>query len=427
MMIKNKFACFCSLIVAVSCFNLGFADTNPTSITAPPPSQVSTLTLPSNTNRLPIVPSSPDTDAKAYILIDANSGKVLAQKNADQTRPPASLTKMMTLYLTLQAMHSGQIQPTTQVPISQKAWRMGGSKMFVKVNSHVPVDDLIRGVIVDSGNDACVALAEYLGGSENAFVGLMNQEAQALGMTSTHFTDSTGLPNPDHYTTAKDMAILTRALIQRFPEYYAYFSQKSLTYSGIKQYNRNRLLWRNNLNVDGLKTGHTDAAGFCLVSSAKNDDQRLIAVVMGAPSDNARTQDSAALLTYGMRFFETHQLYDAQTAIGHVRVYKGEQKTVNIGLANPAYVTILKGQYDKLSANMVLDQGITAPVTKGQVLGQLQIALGDHNIDNYPLLALEADPVGNIWRRFTDSIIRYFHKLFGKKATQPTPMPVGQS
>ncbi len=362
----------------------------------------------------PMLPAPPPIQAKAYVLIDANSDDVIAQKNPDQHFPPASLTKMMTLYLLFQALHHGQIQKESLIPISVKAWRMGGSKMFVKEGTNVSADELIRGIIVDSGNDASVAVAEYLGGSEDAFVSLMNQQAKALGMTNTHFTDSHGMPDVDHYSSAHDMALLARALITHFPEYYDYFSQKSMTYSGIKQYNRNRLLWQTHLGADGLKTGHTEEAGFCLVSSAKQGDQRLIAVIMGTPSDNARTQNSAALLNYGFRFFETHKLYDANTPISRTRVWQGKNKQVTLGISQPVFVTIPRGQYSKLTASMTLEHTVKAPITQGQPLGELQLSLGKQQIASYPVLALQTIPRGNLWRRMLDSVGLHWHNWFGK-------------
>ncbi|MCD6055940.1 MAG: dacA [Gammaproteobacteria bacterium] len=396
------------------CLNCAFAA--PDTVNAKP--GVLTLSTPAavaQPTTLPLVPAPPSVDAKSYLLMDANSGNIIAEKNADEPMPPASLTKIMTLYLAFHALQQGQMQLNSQIPISVAAWQMGGSKMFVKEGTEVSAEELLRGIIIDSGNDACVAMAEYLGGNEANFANLMNQEAQILSLTKTHFTDSTGMPHPDHYTTARDMATLARALIVQFPQYYPYFSEKSLTYSGIKQYNRNRLLWRANINADGIKTGHTEEAGYCLVGSAKQDDQRLIVVVMGTPSDNARTEATAALLTYGFRFFETHKLYEANAAISKTRVWKGKNKEITLGFAQPVYATIPRGQYAKLKATMDLNQTIKAPVSKGQPVGTLKVFLGDQQIGNYPVLALEDNPKGSLWRRMADSVRLSVHHLFGSK------------
>ena len=301
---------------------------DPNSIAQTPVAQSSATP---STNPQPLLVATPPTiNAKAYVLMDANSGQILAQKNMDQKQPPASLTKMMTLYVISHALQNGTIKLDDQVPVSEKAWRMSGSKMFIKVGTTVSVEDLIQGIIVDSGNDACVALAEYIGGSEQGFADMMNAETKALGMQNTHFLNSTGLPEgenfqTDHYSTAHDLAILGYALIRDFPEYYPWYKQKWFTYNKIKQPNRNRLLWRYP-NADGLKTGHTDEAGFCLVSSAQSDNMRLIAVVLGAPTDEARATDSIHLLDYGFRFFTTHVIYKANTPIANVRVWNGKKQ-----------------------------------------------------------------------------------------------------
>ena len=286
---------------------------------------------PSITNKPLVTPAAPALNAKAYILIDVNSGKIIAEKNSEERLPPASLTKMMTLYVVSNALHHEQIHLNDSVRVSREAWKIGGSRMFIKEGQQVSVEDLLKGIIVDSGNDACVAMAEHIGGTENAFTDIMNQQAQNLGMTNSHFTDSTGLPDSNLYTTAKDLAILGRALVTDFPQYYSWYKQKWFTYNGIRQPNRNRLLWRDN-QVDGLKTGHTAEAGFCLVSSAKRDNMRLLAVVLGEPNDSSRADDSEKLLNYGFRFFETHQLYKSGQSITEMPLYKGAVDKVTVAL-----------------------------------------------------------------------------------------------
>jgi serine-type D-Ala-D-Ala carboxypeptidase (penicillin-binding protein 5/6) len=357
------------------------------------------------------VPEAPKIDAKAYILIDAHSGKILAENNADKRRPPASLTKMMTLYVVSNAIKEGRIKLTDKVRISKKAWRTGGSKMFVRIGQLVSVHNLIRGIIVDSGNDACVALAEYVAGTENSFADLMNQQAKALGMNSSHFTDSTGLPHPNHYVTARDLAVLARALIRHFPEDYKWYKEKWFTFNGIKQPNRNRLLWRDRY-VDGIKTGHTQAAGYCLVTSAKKKSMRLIGVVMGAPSDEMRAEDSQRLLTYGFRFFQTEKLYDAGQVLKKTRIWEGKRKYLNVGLMDTLYITFPRGLYNQLKAKLIIKPELDAPIKAGQVVGQLKITLNNEVIADKPVVALQANPRGNIIRRFSDYFSWRFHRWF---------------
>ncbi len=361
-----------------------------------------------------IVPPAPTIDAKAYILIDAGNGKILGANNPDVRLPPASLTKLMTLYLTFNALANGQIHLDDKVPVSKKAWQTGGSRMFIKPSDEVTVRELIQGIIVDSGNDACVAMAEFIGGSEDAFTDLMNQQAARLGMNNTHFTDCNGLPHPEHYSSARDMAILARAIITQFPEDYKGFAQKELTYAGITQQNRNRLLWRYP-NTDGLKTGHTDEAGFCLVSSAKLGNSRFIAAVFGAPSDNSRAEDSQALLTYAARFYESKKLYSANQTLGQVRVWKGRDKIVNVGVSSDTYLTLPAGHSDKISTQTMLPSKVNAPVRKGQVLGKVIVLLDNKPLAEYPLVALKDDPVGGWWTRMIDDISGTVHGWWSKK------------
>lgn len=371
------------------------------------------IPIPTQPQQPTFTPSAPNLDATGYILMDGTSGKILAEKQSNNRMPPASLTKLMSLYIISAAIKSGQIHLDDKVRISEKAWKTEGSRMFVKVGDEVPVRDLLQGVIVASGNDATVALAEYVAGTEEAFVALMNQQAKLLGMNGSHFIDSTGLPNPQHYSTAHDLATLTRAYIINFPEDYSYYSEKWFAYKGIRQPNRNRLLWRFQY-ADGLKTGHTDEAGYCLVGSAKKDGMRLISVVLGEPNDNARTEDSIRLLTYGFRFFETHKLYDASMPLLHARVWQGEQSDVSLGITQDMYVTVPTGQYKKLQATISLNNPLKAPIIKGNAYGTLNINLNGQVIASEPLIALQNNARGGFLRRATDTVKFNFHKYFSK-------------
>ena len=358
-----------------------------------------------------VTPSAPTLNAKAYILIDVDSGKIIAEKNSDDKLPPASLTKMMTLYVISHALHQEQIHMNDLVHISQEAWKIGGSRMFVKAGDDVTVEDLLKGIIVDSGNDACVAMAEHVGGSEMGFTELMNQQAQALGMRNSHFTDSTGLPDPNLYTTAKDLAILGRALINDFPDYYGWYKQKWFTYNGIRQPNRNRLLWRNT-QVDGVKTGHTNDAGFCLVASAKRDNMRLLSVVLGAPNDTIRADDSERLLNYGFRFFETHPLYKAGTEILSVPIYKGSVSNLSLGLITDQAITIPAGQYKHLSITTHVPTRLEAPIEKNTPVGELKVQFDNQIIETYPLYALQTVVEGGLYTRIKDNVRLLFSGWF---------------
>lgn len=358
-------------------------------------------------------PTPPNLDVKGYVLMDAYSGRVLAEKNADTRMAPASLTKLMTMYVISHALKSGTIHLDDKVRISTKAWQTGGSRMFVKVNDEVPVSQLLKGIVVASGNDASVAMAEYVAGSEDSFAGMMNTEAHALNMNNSHFVDSNGLPNPNHYSTPRDLALLAQAIIKHFPEDYKLYSEKWFVYNNIRQPNRNRLLWRFQY-ADGLKTGHTDDAGYCLVGSALKDGTRLVSVVMGAPNDNVRTEASIQLLTYGFRFFETHKLYNAGAALTQARVWRGEKKEIPLGLAEDLVVTMPNGQYKNVQANIQLNDSIKAPIVKGQQYGTINIVLNNQVLVSKPLIALANDEKGGMWRNMTDSIHFGFHKLFTK-------------
>jgi len=371
------------------------------------------IPVPTQPQQATFMPSAPNIDANGYILMDANSGRVLAQKNADVRMPPASLTKLMSLYVISGALKSGQIRLDDKVHISTKAWKTEGSRMFVKVDTDVPVKDLLQGIIVASGNDATVALAEYIAGTEESFTSLMNQQAKLLGMNSSHFTDSTGLPNPDHYSTPHDFALLTQAYIKNFPEDYHFYSEKWFTYNNIRQPNRNRLLWRYQY-ADGLKTGHTNDAGYCLIGSAKKDGMRLISVVMGAPSDSARTEDSIRLLTYGFRFYETHKLYNAAAPLIQAQVREGEKSQVPLGLSEDMYVTLPTGQYKRLQAALSLNTPLKAPIVKGQQYGTVNVSLNNQIIASKPLIALDNNAQGGFLRRATDTVKFTIGKYFSK-------------
>ncbi len=354
-------------------------------------------------------PSAPTIDAAAYILQDYHTGKVLAENNADAKLAPASLTKIMTVYVVFTELSNGHLHLEDMVTISEKAWKTSGSRMFVELGNQIKVEDLLKGVIIQSGNDASVALAEHVGGNEETFAEMMNQHAIRLGMANSHFKNSDGLPVEDHYTTARDLAILTTALIKEFPDYYRWFSQKEFTFNKITQQNRNKLLSRDE-SVDGVKTGFTDDAGYCLVASALREDMRLISVVMGAKSANARANENQTLLNYGFRFYESHRLYQGKTALNEARVWKGASKTISLGLAEDIYVTIPRRQYKDLKAVINVDKKITAPVADGAKLGSVKVTLKDEVVINKDLVALKAVDQGNIFQRLSDSVMMMMEK-----------------
>lgn len=350
-----------------------------------------------------LIPATPKIKAKGYLLIDFNSGRVLAEKKSDQRLEPASITKILSSYVIANELANGNISREDEVRISEKAWRMQGSRMFIEVGKKVSVEDLLKGMIIQSGNDATVALAEHVAGSEDAFVSLMNQHAAELGMLDSHFVNSTGLPHKNHYTTPRDIAKLAIALIRDYPEHYKAYSQKKFVFNSITQYNRNRLLWRNKF-VDGIKTGHTESAGYCLVASALRDGMRLISVVLGTRSDEARNNESQKLLTYGFRFFETHKLYKANESLTTARVWKGAQEELSLGLTEDLYLTIPKGQYKKLVANMNLEARITAPIKQGQSFGTVNVSLGDEQYATRKLVALSAIESGGLFSNLIDEV-----------------------
>lgn len=350
-----------------------------------------------------IVPAAPDVNATAYLVMDYNSGRILAEKDIDKRVEPASLTKMMTTYVVTEELDAGNISLSDMVKVSEKAWRMEGSRMFIEVNKEVSVEDLLKGVIIQSGNDASVALAEHIAGSEEVFASVMNQYAAKLGMTSTNFTNSTGLPDENMYTTARDLATLAVAKIRDHADIYAWHALKEFTYNGITQPNRNLLLWRDE-SVDGIKTGHTDAAGYCLVVSAERDGMRLISVVMGSDGMESRARASAALLGYAFRFFETQKLYSSNEIIDSARVWKGEARTLNLGVNEDVWVTAPRGQFRNIKPVIELEPMITAPVLKNSGLGKVKIMLGDEVIADRPLVALESIDQGGLVDRLMDEI-----------------------
>lgn len=359
-----------------------------------------------------IVPRAPELDASAYILMDADSGKVLVEHNSDQKLPPASITKMLTSYIAVHEMKMGKATDETPVPISVNAWKMQGSKMFVREGTEVPMIDLLRGIIIQSGNDASIAVAEYLAGSEDAFADWMNMYAERLGMTNSHFANATGWPADDHYSTARDIATLAVHIVNDHPQYYSLYSEKYFEYNGINQPNRNRLLWRDPA-VDGLKTGHTEEAGFCLAASAKRDDMRLVAVVMGTRSDAARAQETQKLLAYGFRYFETHKLRSAADVLGQHRVWLGTSNKVDVGLANDLTITIPRGMQGELTLDMELEEYPLAPITVGQEIGKLVIHKDGEMLEERPLVAKSAVEASSFIGRLIGHVQLFIAKLLG--------------
>jgi len=359
------------------------------------------------------VPPPPDVDGQAWVLMDYATGQILASKNLDERVEPASITKIMTDYVVSAEVANGKVHMDDQVFISENAWRGGGagtdgSTSFLKVNSKVPLKDLLYGLIIQSGNDAAIALAEHAAGSEQAFAGLMNAYAKQLGMVNTHFSNASGYPVADHYTTAHDIALLSRALIHDFPEDYAISAIKEFQWNGITQHNRNTLLWRDP-SVDGIKTGHTAAAGYCLAASAKQGDARMIAIVMHASSEKARADSALALLNYGFRFYETHKLYDASKPLASPKLWKGADNQLPIGVTENVLVTVKRGDYDKLKASMDIPATLIAPFKKGQQVGTLRVTLDGQPVETLPLVALADAPEGGFFARLWDSLMLWFH------------------
>jgi len=357
-------------------------------------------------------PPPPAIDAKSWVLMDYATGQILVGTNEDQRVAPASITKVMTSYVVSAELKQGKIHLEDDVTISERAWRSGGagtdgSTSFLQLDSKVSLKDLLYGMIIQSGNDAAIALAEHTAGSEETFAQLMNQYAARIGMTGTHYVDASGLPNPDHYTTARDVALLSRALIHDYPDEYKIYSVKDFEWNGIKQHNRNTLLWRDS-SVDGIKTGHTSEAGFCLATSAVHGDQRLIAVVMGAPSEKQRADDNQELLSYGFRFFETHKLYPANKALATPELWKGAAPTVALGVANDVLVTMPRGRYGDLKATVDMPARLVAPLAKGAKVGTLKVALDGKTLVETPLVALDDAPEGGFFKRLTDGTWMWF-------------------
>lgn len=358
-----------------------------------------------------IIPAPPQLAASAYILMDAQSGRVIVEHNADETLPPASMTKMMTSYIVSGEIRRGAVSPDDPVEISVKAWKKGGSKMFVREGTRVPVKDLLKGVIIQSGNDASIALAEHIAGSEDAFADVMNQQAELLGMSNTTFKNSTGWPADGHVTTAKDLAILGQALIRDFPDHYKLYSEKYFTYNGINQPNRNKLLFTDK-TVDGIKTGHTEEAGYGLAASAEKQGMRLISVVMGTRSESARAAESQKLLAYGFRYYKTHELYKQGDVVNTAKIWKGADDAIELAVDAPVFLTIPRGSEDKLIATVNVDQVIEAPVTKGQELGNVTIVLDEKELLNIPVVALRDVQSAGFFSRMVDSVRLFFNSFF---------------
>ena len=353
------------------------------------------------------VPAPPLIGATSYFMIDSKTGRELASLKPDTPVPPASLTKLMTAYVVFNAIKDNQVRLDEEVTISEKAWRTPGSRMFIEVGKRVSVQELLLGMIVQSGNDASVALAEYVAGSESVFAELMNQYASSISMHSSHFVNATGLPDDNHYSTARDLSALARAIIEEFPNYYRWYSVREFTFNDIKQPNRNNLLWRDD-SVDGMKTGHTDAAGYCLVASAKRGDMRLISVVLGTSSVKARTNGSQALINYGFRFFETRLLYKAGAEISKARIWKSANEYTSLGVLDDLFITVPRGAYDSLQSVLNIPAILEAPVTQGQPLAEIVISLSGDNLISEPLRALADNPTGSFWQRTKDSVSLWF-------------------
>lgn len=358
-----------------------------------------------------LIPAPPQIAGSSWVLMDPLTGRVIMEHNSSERLPPASLTKMMTAYIVERELDEGRIAMADMVPISVKAWQTGGSRMFVREGTQVTVEDLLKGVIIQSGNDASVALAEFVAGSEGAFVDIMNQQAKLLGMNNTNFENATGLPSPNQYSTAYDLAILAQAIIEDYPENYPLYAVKSFTYNNIRQPNRNSLLWRDD-SVDGLKTGHTEEAGYCLVASAKRDNTRLIATVMGSSSAQVRAQEVQKMLNYGFRYYESARLFRAGQELVESRVWGGKSDQISVGLAEDVYVTIPRGAKDQLESVVDLDSVIKAPIKVGDELGRIQVTLDGETVVDQPVLALTEVPQGGLFKRLWDAIKLFFVQLF---------------
>ncbi len=357
-------------------------------------------------------PAAPSLSAKSYILVDFNSGEVLVESNPDMRVEPASITKIMTSYVVFEELVGGNLKLSDKVNVSETAWRTIGSRMFIEPGMEVTVEQLVKGMVIQSGNDASVALAEHLAGTEEAFASLMNHYAEQLGMTNSRFMNATGLPQEDHYTTARDVALLSVALITDFPEYYRWYSEKEYSFNNIRQHNRNNLLWRDPA-VDGLKTGHTQSAGYSLAASAKRDGMRLISVVMSSGSESSRASESQSLLNYGFRFFETVQLYQAGQELALGKVWKGKDEQVRLGIRDELFVTIPRGRYDDLDARVEMRPELIAPLTKGEEVGRISVRIGDDEIASRSLVTLAAVAEAGFFGRAWDGMSMWVGSLFG--------------
>jgi D-alanyl-D-alanine carboxypeptidase (penicillin-binding protein 5/6) len=355
------------------------------------------------------IPNPPEVDARAYVLLDYTTGQVLAQRNADARMEPASLTKLMTCYVVFHALKAGTLKLDDQVTISEHAWKAEGSRTFVQVGSKIPAEVLIKGMIVQSGNDATIALAERVGGTEGAFVQLMNDYARRLGLTNTHFDDSSGLPSPTHYTSARDMSLLASALLRDFPEYYPWFSLREFVWNNIKQENRNGLLERDP-SVDGMKTGHTDSAGFCLVTSARRQDMRLITVVLGSNSIKAREDASAALVNYGFTFYETVNVKRRGAPVLKPRVYKAAEEFYSVGPASDINIVVPRGQAGSIMTTATVQRRLIAPLSTSTRVGELQVVVNGKPITSVPLFPIADIPEGGLWTRLSDTVLLWFQK-----------------
>jgi D-alanyl-D-alanine carboxypeptidase (penicillin-binding protein 5/6) len=399
-----------ALVAAVAALSFSAAAETPVVIAAKTPAPARAVAPPA----VPPIASqtaggvtAPTVAAASWVLVDTLSGQTLGAANADERRDPASLTKLMTAYVAFGALRSKAITPSQMVQVSQQAWKAEGSRMFVEPRKAVSVDELLHGVIIQSGNDASIAIAEVVAGTEDAFVAKMNQEAARLKLASTHFTNATGLSDPQHYSTAADMARLAAALIRDFPEFYPIYSQKEFRYNNITQANRNRLLWTDPY-VDGVKTGHTDSAGWCLVASAKRGDRRLVSVVLGANSDSARAAESQKLLNWGFQTFDTVSLYQSGKPVTTLRVWKGASRDVNAGFVADRYLTLPKGKADKLALTLESKEPLLAPVLSGQPVGVVKVALEGQQVAEFPMIALEEVPLANLWGRAVDTVKLWF-------------------
>lgn len=353
------------------------------------------------------IPAAPSINASAYLVIEHHSGRVIAEKNSDAPVEPASITKLMTAYVAFDKLREGQIALDDEITVSEKAWRAEGSRMYIEVGKKVRLEDLLRGMIIQSGNDASIAIAEHIAGAENTFAALMNQYAAKLGLTQSQFANSNGLPASGHHMSARDIVTLTQRLIEDFPQHYPLYSEKSYTFNEITQYNRNNLLWRDS-SVDGVKTGFTEAARYCLVSSAKRGEMRVISVVLGTPSEEARVASSQSLINYAFNFYETHRLYAAGEVIETERVYKGDRETVELALASDLFVTIPRGEYDTMSASMKLPTTLIAPLRVDEPIGQVVISLSDDVLVERDLLPLVPVQSGNFLQRAMDEVRLWF-------------------